>query len=119
MTKQHHDRVKAPAGGGQDRPSGSPVHPDIDTLQPAAASADQLEAELNRRQSQSLQPQSQEPEPLLSLRATVILLLALLIGVAAGVLTYLGGQPVPAAVLMGGGAAGAALALFHNLIGRW
>ncbi len=70
------------------------------------------------RQAQPGQVQPREPEPLLSLRATMVLLLALLTGVAAGVLAHLAGQPVPAAVLVGGGAAGAALALFHNLIGR-
>jgi hypothetical protein len=62
--------------------------------------------------------QPRQPEPLLSLRATVVLLLAMLTGFAAGVLAHLAGQPVAAAVLVGGGAAGAALALFHNLIGH-
>jgi hypothetical protein len=64
------------------------------------------------------QPPPSEPERLLSLRATMVLLLAVLTGVAAGVLAHLAGQPVAAAVLVGGGAAGAALALFHNLIGH-
>ena len=66
------------------------------------------------------QPQPSEPERLLSLRATVVLL-AVLTGVAAGVLAHLAGQPVAAAVLVGGGAAGAALALFTTSsdTGRW
>jgi hypothetical protein len=66
----------------------------------------------------STQPPAREPESLLSLRATVVLLLAVLTGVAAGVLAYLAGQAVAAAVLVGGGAAGAAVGLFHNLIER-
>jgi hypothetical protein len=57
-------------------------------------------------------------EPLLSLRTTVVLVLAALVGVGAGVLAALAGQPVPAATLVGGGGAGAAIALFHRLIDR-
>ena len=62
--------------------------------------------------------QPREPEPLLSLRAAVVLLLAVVTGVAGGVFAYLAGQPVPAAVLVGGGAAGGALMLFHKVVGR-
>lgn len=65
-----------------------------------------------------LSPEQQGPEPLLSVRSTVVLLMAVLVGVGAGVLASLAGQPVPAAALVGGGAAGAALALFHALIAR-
>ncbi|MEU1969396.1 hypothetical protein ABZ541_29075 [Micromonospora sediminicola] len=56
--------------------------------------------------------------PLLSVRTTVILVLAALVGVGAGVLAALAGQPVPAAALVGGGAAGAAIALFRSFIGQ-
>lgn len=56
--------------------------------------------------------------PLLTVRATVVLLLALITGVLAGVLAYLGDHALPAAVLVGGGAAGAAVLLFHAVIGR-
>lgn len=59
---------------------------------------------------------STEPAPLLSVRAAVVLLFAVAAGVAAGVLTYLAHQPLPAAVLAGGAASGGALALFNNLI---
>jgi hypothetical protein len=62
--------------------------------------------------------ETRDPEPLLSLRTTIVLLLAVLIGVGAGVLAALAGQVLPAAVLVGGGAAGGALLLFHTLIGR-
>ncbi|MBG0565500.1 hypothetical protein [Actinoplanes aureus] len=56
--------------------------------------------------------------PLLTVRTTVILLVALVVGVLAGVLSYLADRSLPGAVLWGGGAAGAAVALFHSLIGR-
>ncbi|MEU1763300.1 hypothetical protein [Micromonospora sp. NPDC005652] len=56
-------------------------------------------------------------EPLLSVRAAVVLLLALLTGLAAGVLAHLSGHPPAAAVLVGGAAAGGAMMLFHSIIG--
>jgi hypothetical protein len=58
------------------------------------------------------------PEPLLTVRAALILLLALIAGAAAGALTYLGHRSVPAAVLVAGSASGGALMLFNSLIGR-
>jgi hypothetical protein len=58
------------------------------------------------------------PGPLLTVRAAVVLLLALVVGVLAGVLSFLAEHSVPAAVLWGGGAAGGALMLFHSIIGR-
>jgi hypothetical protein len=58
------------------------------------------------------------PGPLLTVRAAVVLILALIIGVIAGVLAYLVDRSVPSAVLWGGGAAGGALLLFHTVIGR-
>ncbi|MEU4421075.1 hypothetical protein AB0F81_10635 [Actinoplanes sp. NPDC024001] len=57
-----------------------------------------------------------KPDPLLTVRTAVVLLLALVVGVLAGALSYLTDGSVPAAVLWGGGAAGAALMLFHTLI---
>jgi hypothetical protein len=58
-------------------------------------------------------------EPLLTVRtAVLLLLLALVVGVLSGGLSYLTDRSVPSAVLWGGGAAGNALLLFHNLIGR-
>ena len=56
--------------------------------------------------------------PLLTVRAALILLLALVVGVLAGGLSYLTDHSVPHAVLWGGGAAGGALLLFHTVIGR-
>lgn len=58
-----------------------------------------------------------QPGPLLPVRTALVLLLAVLAGVGGGVLTVLGGEPWPAAVMVGGAATGAALVLFHNLIG--
>jgi len=58
------------------------------------------------------------PSPLLTVRAAVVLLLALMVGVLTGGLSYLADHSVPAAVLWGGGAAGSALALFDSVIGR-
>lgn len=59
-----------------------------------------------------------EPGPLLSLRTTVILLLAIIVGILAGGLAYLDQKSLSAAVLVGGGAAGAALLLFNNIVDR-
>jgi len=56
--------------------------------------------------------------PLLSLRATVVLLLALLVGLCACGLAYLAGHSLPAALLVGGSAAGGAVMLFNSVIGR-
>ena len=58
------------------------------------------------------------PAPLLTVRAAVVLLTALIVGVLAGGLAYLVDHSVPAAVLWGGGAAGGAVLLFHTVIGR-
>jgi hypothetical protein len=54
--------------------------------------------------------------PLLDVRAALIFLVALLRGVAGGVLSTWSGQSLPASVLVGGGAAGAALKLFSTII---
>jgi hypothetical protein len=59
---------------------------------------------------------SRNPPPLLTERAALILLLAVLTGLGAGILTYLSGQNPPAAGLAGFGACGGALALFHTII---
>ncbi|GIM97156.1 hypothetical protein Ato02nite_089490 [Paractinoplanes toevensis] len=59
-----------------------------------------------------------QPEPLVSLRAAVILLLALVAGATAGVLTYWAGHPLAAAAVGGGGAAGGGLLLFNTVVGR-
>lgn len=61
---------------------------------------------------------SSSPGPLLSLRAAVVLLLALLVGLSACVLAYLAGHSLPAALLAGGSATGGAVMLFNSVIGR-
>lgn len=58
------------------------------------------------------------PGPLLSVRAAVVLLLALLTGLCACGLAYLAGHSVPGALLLGGSTGGGAVMLFHNVIGR-
>ncbi|MFC7841917.1 hypothetical protein [Streptomyces sp. NPDC057382] len=59
------------------------------------------------------------PEPpFLSLRTTVVLLAALVIGLVAGGLTVLTGTPVAGAVLAGLTAAGSSVPVLHSLIGR-
>ena len=58
------------------------------------------------------------PQPLLTVRAAVILLLALIVGGSAGTLAYLAHRSIPAAVLVGGSATGAATLLFNSVIGR-
>jgi hypothetical protein len=63
-------------------------------------------------------PQTPGRGSLLTVRAAVILLLALVIGVLAGGLAYLAQGSVPAAVLVGGSAAGGSLLLFHTIIDR-
>ena len=56
------------------------------------------------------------PGPLLSIRAALILLIAIVVGLAAGVLGYFAHEGIAAAMLVGGGGAGGALALFHTLL---
>ena len=58
------------------------------------------------------------PGPLLSVRTAVVLLLALVVGLCACGLAYLANHSLPADALVGGGAAGGALMLFHTVIGR-
>ena len=58
------------------------------------------------------------PDPLLSVRAAVILLLALVTGGAAGVLGYLAHRSFPGALLIARSAAGGAIMLFNAMIGR-
>jgi hypothetical protein len=63
-------------------------------------------------------PPSSTTTALLTVRAALILLLALVVGISAGILSYLTDRSVAGAVLLGGGATGGALLLFHTLIGR-
>ena len=58
------------------------------------------------------------PEPLLTVRASLILLLAFMVGTTATVLACLARNPLPGALLIGGSATGGALLLFNSLIGH-
>ncbi|WP_316745451.1 hypothetical protein [Streptomyces sp. MK7] len=55
--------------------------------------------------------------PLLGLRSTLVLLLGVLTGIGAGVLTYLAQRSLPAAVLAAGAGFGAGVMFFHAIIG--
>ncbi|MEY2247255.1 hypothetical protein AB8A21_30670 [Streptomyces sp. BF23-18] len=56
-------------------------------------------------------------QPLLGLRSTIVLLLGVLTGFGAGVLTYLAQGSLPAAALAAGAAFGAGVLFFHAIIG--
>lgn len=58
------------------------------------------------------------PGPLLSVRAALVLLIAIVVGQVAGILGYFANGGIATAVLIGGTAAGGALALFHTLLDR-
>jgi hypothetical protein len=58
------------------------------------------------------------PGPLLTVRAAVVLLLALLVGLSAFGLAYLAYHSLPGAVLIGGSGFGGAVIVFHTIIGR-
>jgi hypothetical protein len=60
---------------------------------------------------------SPTPPPLLSVRAAVILLLALVCGTAVGTLTFFAGKNVAAAILAGLTATGGAIMFLHKVIG--
>lgn len=53
---------------------------------------------------------------LLSVRAAVVLLVAIVVGCISGGLAFLAGQPLAGAVLVGGGALGATLGLANTLV---
>ena len=57
---------------------------------------------------------STPPGPLLTVRAALVLLMAIVVGLVAGGLAYLADHDIPTAVLVGGAAAGGALLLFHT-----
>jgi hypothetical protein len=62
--------------------------------------------------------QNQGPEPLIGFRAAVTLFFASAVSGAAGVLTHLAGDSLPAAALAAGAAFAISAATFHNLVGR-
>jgi hypothetical protein len=57
------------------------------------------------------------PEPLLTLRATVILMAALIVSGVTGILTYLASASLPVACLAAGPACAAAITLLNAIIG--
>jgi hypothetical protein len=56
------------------------------------------------------------PGPLLSVRAALVLLIAVVVGLVAGILGFLANEGIAMAALIGGGGGGSALALFHSLL---
>ena len=56
--------------------------------------------------------------PLVSVRAALVLLIAIVVGMVAGILGYFAYGGLAIAALVGGSGAGAALALAHNLLDR-
>ncbi|WP_327250099.1 hypothetical protein [Streptomyces sp. NBC_01320] len=56
-------------------------------------------------------------QPLINLRAAVVFLIGALVAMTTGALTYVSGNPVPAALLAGGAAFGASVAFAHSIIG--
>lgn len=58
------------------------------------------------------------PSPLLTVRAALVLLTAIVVGLVAGALGYLANHDVPTATMIGGGAAGGAIMLFHTVLDR-
>ncbi len=61
---------------------------------------------------------SPSPDPLLTPRAALVLLIAIVVGLVAGGLGYLAHDDVPTATLIAGGAVAGTVALAHNLLGR-
>ena len=57
-------------------------------------------------------------DPFLSVRTAVVMVIAMLTGIVAGVLGFFGYGTIAVAVLIGGGAAGGAMMMFHALLGR-
>jgi hypothetical protein len=57
------------------------------------------------------------PGSLISTRTALILLLAVLVGLAAGALTFTVAHSIAAAVLAGGAAFASTIRLFHTIIG--
>jgi hypothetical protein len=56
------------------------------------------------------------PGPLLSVRTALVLLIAVVVGLGAGILGYFSSGGIATATLIGSGGAGSALALFHTLL---
>ena len=61
-------------------------------------------------------PQPERDGPLLTQRAAIVFLLAVLVGIGATVLAALAGNPWPVAVSVGSGAAATAVLFFQEII---
>jgi hypothetical protein len=72
---------------------------------------------LPRGEKSDTPPVNQNNQPLLSQRAALILISALVIAVAAGILAYLAGGRPAQDILAGGAALAAAITLLNALIG--
>jgi hypothetical protein len=59
---------------------------------------------------------STPPGPIISVRSALILAISFIVGIAAGVLTFVGGEPWSAAVLAGGAATATSVVLFNSVI---
>lgn len=64
------------------------------------------------------QPAPDGPGRPFSVRTVVLLLAAVAAGLVIGVLTYLGGQPIPTSIVAGLVSAGATFAAAHGLVGE-
>jgi hypothetical protein len=58
------------------------------------------------------------PGPLLSVRAALVLLIAVIVSLVAGMLAYFAYGGIATAALVGGGGGGGSLALAHTLLDR-
>lgn len=67
--------------------------------------------------SASPQPDRPDPAPFMTMHTAIILLAAVIIGLIAGILTFLSGTLVPAAVLAGLSTSGLSIPVLRSLIG--
>ncbi|MET8848701.1 hypothetical protein [Amycolatopsis sp. NPDC004625] len=63
-------------------------------------------------------PRKPVPPPVVTVRQAVVLLLALVCGLTVGVLTYLAGGNLPAAILAGLSSFGGAVVFLHRAVDR-
>jgi hypothetical protein len=73
---------------------------------------------MSRLSNEMNQSEPTGPGQPFSVRTVVLMLVAVVVGVAIGVLTYLAGQPVPAAIVAGMVSAGTTFTAAHLLVGK-
>ncbi|MGX9890513.1 hypothetical protein [Streptomyces sp. NPDC002276] len=66
--------------------------------------------------ARTTRPDQSEPDPFMTLHTAVVLLTAVVIGLAVGGLSYLSGTPVAGAVLAGLLGSGSSVPVLHHLI---